>query len=160
MSSDGALPLQDLSVQDLASQSQAAVPSAAVSSAAVSPAVVQPQSAREALQELERLLALERAALVRLDRDAIEAFAQRKLELDAALKEHAARVPLCALDKELLVSVREAALSNQLLLAHARSCVQGVLSLLAPVNAPGYTASGHAPAASANPPPLALNFRR
>ena len=124
------------------------------------PVAVQPQSAREALQELQRLLALEKDALVRLDRDAIEAFAARKLELDAALKEHTANVPLSALDKDLLVSVREAALSNQLLLAHARSCVQGVLSLLAPVNAPGYTVSGHAPATSATPPPLALNFRR
>ena len=119
-----------------------------------------PESAREALQELQRLLALEKDALVRLDRDAIEAFAARKLELDAALKEHVARSPLSALDKELLEGVRQAALSNQLLLAHARSCVQGVLSLLAPVNAPGYTASGHAPTVGSTPPPLALNLRR
>ena len=122
--------------------------------------VAQPQSAREALQELQSLLTLEKDALVRLDRDAIEAFAARKLELDAALKAHVASVPLSVLDKALLESVREAALSNQLLLAHARSCVQGVLSLLAPVNAPGYTASGHAPTTGSNPPPLALNLRR
>jgi len=133
---------------------------AADPSAAVSPAAVQPQSAREALQELQHLLALEKDALVRLDRDAIEAFAARKLELDAALKEHTARVPLSTQDRELLEAVRAAALTNQLLLAHARSCVQGVLSLLAPVNAPGYTASGHAPTTAGTPPPLALDFRR
>ena len=145
MSSDGALLSQDLLSQALPTQ-------------AVAPA--EPQSAREALQDLQHLLALEKDALVRLDRDAIEAFAARKLELDVALKAHVARVPLSALDKELLESVRASALSNQLLLAHARSCVQGVLSLLAPVNAPGYTASGHAPSTGSNPPPLALNFRR
>jgi hypothetical protein len=136
MSTDGAVPSQELTPE------------------------AQPESAREALQDLQRLLALEKDALVRLDRDAIEAFAARKLELDAALKAHVAREPLSVLDKELLESVRQAALSNQLLLAHARSCVQGVLSLLAPGNAPGYTASGHAPSTGSNPPPLALNFRR
>ena len=140
MSSEGALLSQDLLAQEAP--------------------VAQPQSAREALEDLQHLLALEKDALVRLDRDAIEAFAVRKLELDTALKAHVASVPLSALDKDLLQSVRQAALSNQLLLAHARSCVQGVLSLLAPVNAPGYTASGHAPSTGSNPPPLALNLRR
>jgi hypothetical protein len=155
MSSDRTVPSKAVPPQAVLSQ---AMPSQAVLSQNGAPPP--PQSAREALQDLQHLLALEKDALVRLDRDAIEAFAARKLELDVALKAHVARIPLSVLDEELLRSVREAALSNQLLLAHARSCVQGVLSLLAPVNAPGYTASGHAPSTGSNPPPLALNFRR
>src|SRR5262245_25398633 len=110
--------------------------------------------ASEVLLELERLLASERDALVQLDREAIEAFATRKLELDAQLRECAAAQPLVASERELLERVRQAALSNQLLLAHARSCVQGVLSLLAPGNAPGYSAPGQPP--TSQPPPLAL----
>jgi len=119
--------------------------------------VIPASAASELLLELERLLTSERDALVRLDRDAIEAFAARKLELDAQLRASVAAQPLGAGDRQLLERVRQAALSNQLLLAHARSCVQGVLSLLAPGNAPGYSAPGQ-PSAS-QPPPLALNFR-
>jgi len=120
------------------------------------PAAVSPAS--ELLLELERLLSSERDALVRLDRDAIEAFATRKLELDAELRQLVAAQPLVVSERALLERVRQAALSNQLLLAHARSCVQGVLTLLAPANAPGYSAPGQAHS-SAAPPPLALNFR-
>jgi hypothetical protein len=109
------------------------------------------------LLELEQLLAVEREALVKLDRDAIEAFAASKLELDAQLRQCVAAQPLGAEDRQSLERVREAALANQLLLAHARSCVQGVLTLLAPANAPGYSAPGHA--ANTQPPPLALNFK-
>jgi hypothetical protein len=118
--------------------------------------------ARAVLLELEQLLIREKAALVRLDRDAIDAFAVRKLELDIVLKESAARAPFGIGEKQLIERVRQAALSNQLLLAHARSCVQGVLSLLSPANSPLYTAptsgtgntQGGAPA-----PPIALNLR-
>lgn len=130
-----------------------------VADAAVSggqPTPVSPAS--ELLMELERLLSSERDALVRLDRDAIEAFATRKLELDAELRRLVAAQPLVVSERALLERVRQAALSNQLLLAHARSCVQGVLTLLAPANAPGYSAPGQAHS-SAAPPPLALNFR-
>ncbi|MEO8182509.1 MAG: hypothetical protein ABI895_27040 [Deltaproteobacteria bacterium] len=118
-----------------------------------------PSPAGEVLRELERLLGAERDALARLDREAIEAFATRKLELDAELRQCAAAQPLVPSEKELLERVRQAALSNQLLLAHARSCVQGVLTLLAPGNAPGYSASGQPHSSSQPPPPLALNFR-
>jgi flagellar biosynthesis/type III secretory pathway chaperone len=117
-----------------------------------------PASARGVLSALEELLADERKALVRLDRDAIEAFAIRKLELDAALRERCLLTPLELADRQLLERVRHAALENQLLLAHARSCVQGMLSLLAPHNAPGYSAPGHG-SGSAHPPPMALNLR-
>ncbi len=118
-----------------------------------------PATARGVLSALERLLAEERKALVRLDRDAIEAFAAEKLELDAALRERSAQAPLELGDRQLLERVRHAALENQLLLAHARSCVQGMLSLLAPHNAPGYSAPGHSAAGTAHPPPMALNLR-
>ncbi len=120
------------------------------------PAVGSPAS--EVLTELEQLLLSERDALARLDRDAIEAFAARKLELDAQLKQCVAAQPLVAEERALLERVRQAALSNQLLLAHARSCVQGVLSLLAPAVAPAYSAPGQAQGNS-QPPPLALNLR-
>lgn len=119
----------------------------------------QPASpASKLLLELEQLLSAERAALVKLDRDAIEAFATRKLELDAQLRQCVAQHPLVASEQQLLERVRQAALNNQLLLAHARSCVQGVLTLLAPANSPGYSAPGQ-PQGSAQPPPLALNLR-
>jgi len=126
-----------------------------------------PRPAAAVLLELEALLAEEKAALVRLDREAIEAFAARKLELDRALTEAAAQTPLQAADKALLDRVRQAALTNQLLLAHARSCVQGVLSLLTPANAPAYAAPAYGNAAGAGKapvnapaPPMALNLRR
>lgn len=119
--------------------------------------------ARGLLEELSALLEQERAALIRLDREKIASFATRKLELDEALSRAVAEQQLGASERELLQSVRNRALDNQLLLAHARSCVQGVLSLLTPANTPRYTAPGHtAPVAHSAPdaPPLALNMRR
>jgi flagellar biosynthesis/type III secretory pathway chaperone len=126
------------------------------------PAASESHPARSVLIELSDLLEAERSALVSLDREAIEGFATRKLELDQALARAAAEVKLGAPERALLERVRQSALSNQLLLAHARSCVQGVLSLLTPVNTPRYTAPGHSPAAHSNPetPPVALNLRR
>jgi flagellar biosynthesis/type III secretory pathway chaperone len=118
--------------------------------------------ARSVLMELADLLEAERAALVSLDRGAIEGFANRKLELDAALQQAVSEAKLGASEQALLDRVRQSALSNQLLLAHARSCVEGVLSLLTPANTPRYTAPGHAQSAHASPaaPPIALNLRR
>lgn len=138
---------------------------AASKTAAVKAAAPEQQAhpARALLDELSILLEEERAALVRLDRVAIDGFAVRKLELDEALTTTVAEHPLGAPEKELLTRVRNGALDNQLLLAHARSCVQGVLSLLTPKNTPRYTAPGHtAPSAHSAPdaPPLALNMRR
>jgi flagellar biosynthesis/type III secretory pathway chaperone len=114
------------------------------------------------LIELADLLEAERAALVHLDRDAIEGFANRKLELDQALQRAVGEAQLGASEKALLERVRQSALSNQLLLAHARSCVQGVLSLLTPANAPRYAAPGHTASTHTGPeaPPIALNLRR
>jgi hypothetical protein len=125
-----------------------------------SPSEVSP--ARSVLVELADLLEAERAALISLDREAIAAFAVRKLELDQALTQAVQSHRLGAADQTLLERVRQNALSNQLLLAHARSCVQGVLSLLTPANTPRYTAPGHPAAAHSAPeaPPVALNLRR
>ena len=122
-----------------------------------------PVTARSVLVELADLLEAERAALISLDREAISSFATRKLELDQELTRAAQQHALGASELALLERVRQSALSNQLLLAHARSCVQGVLSLLTPVNTPRYTAPGHSPAAahsSPEAPPVALNLRR
>jgi hypothetical protein len=112
------------------------------------------QSFETLLTELEVLLDHECAALKRLDRDAISASAEAKLELDAALK----RAPLPSPLPEALVQqmqrVRRSAQVNQILLAHARSCVQGMLQLLT-----GRTDLPIARAGLAAPPPVALNFR-
>ncbi len=119
--------------------------------------------ARSVLVELADLLEAERAALIQLDREAIGEFATRKLELDQALQQVARDGQLGPSEQALLERVRQSALSNQLLLAHARSCVQGVLSLLSPTNTPRYTAPGHTPpSAHSSPeaPPIALNLRR
>ena len=126
------------------------------------PAASQSHPALVVLGELSDLLEAERTALVNLDREAIEGFATRKLELDQALARAASEVKLGPSERALLERVRQSALSNQLLLAHARSCVQGVLSLLTPANTPRYTAPGHAPTAHSSPetPPVALNLRR
>jgi hypothetical protein len=107
------------------------------------------------LDALEALLTQERAALICLDRDAIEAFATAKLELDQKLRDSVRNSPLGSEEREHLVRVRAQALSNQLLLAHARSCVQGVLSLLSPQASPAY-GNGTQPGAV---PPVALNLR-
>jgi hypothetical protein len=117
--------------------------------------------ARGVLAELAELLEAERVALVNLDREAIAAFASRKFELDQELQSATSQEKLGPEERDLLARVRENALSNQLLLAHARSCVQGVLSLLTPANSPRYTAPGHSPTnAAPDAPPVALNLRR
>ena len=84
----------------------------------------------ERLLELEALLAEESAALKRLDRDAIDASATRKLEIFErlqALLQCGAATPA---HQPQLERVHKAALHNQLLLVHARDCVRGTLALL------------------------------
>lgn len=106
------------------------------------------------LNELEVLLNEERTALERLDRDAISASAEAKLRLDVALRS----APLPSPVPEPLIArmerVRRSAQINQILLAHARSCVQGMLQLLT-----GRTESLVARAGSVAPQPVALNVR-
>lgn len=107
------------------------------------------------LNELETLLNDERVALERLDRDAIDASAEAKLRLDVALR----AAPLPSPVPEPLIArmerVRRSAQLNQILLAHARSCVQGMLQLLT-----GRTESLVPRAGSVTAPqPVALNVR-
>lgn len=112
------------------------------------------------LEQLEQLLAEEKEALTKLDRDTIERLAKAKLQVDERLN---AVVKLCPLDEShltLLKRVKSEALANQLLLVHARACVQGVLSLFAPEVNPGYSGGRRAPGLhNSNPPPMALNLR-
>lgn len=112
------------------------------------------------LEQLEELLKQEKAALVVLDRDQIDLLATAKLEVDRLLQSAVLEQPLGAPHRELLQRVRAQALANQLLIVHARSCVQGVLSLLAPSSAPGYSGGRRAPGLhDSKPQPMALNFR-
>lgn len=120
-------------------------------------------SAESLLRELEVLLGEEREALMQLDRDTIEAFAARKGELEARLQSAAKGKPFGASERVILERVRQAALANQLLLAHARSRVLGMLTLLPPGNAPGHSATGPAAGqagAGSTPAPTAPNLRR
>ncbi len=113
------------------------------------------------LRRLSELLNQERVALRALDRDAIERFAADKLELDGQLGAAVESRPLLERHRPLLESIRRDALTNQLLLVHARSCVQGILSMFAPKTNPGYRAGRRAPGHhSSDPPPMALNLRR
>ena len=84
----------------------------------------------DVLLELEEVLQHENRALRELDREAIEQAAAKKLELDALLRRFSGKALAGQADAELLESVRRSALANQLLLVHARSCVQGVLSMV------------------------------
>lgn len=112
-----------------------------------------PDSFESILGELEAVLETERQALRVLDKDTIARTAEEKLRLDAALR--AAPLPshTPAL-KQRIATLHRTARVNQVLLAHARSCVQGMLSLLT-----GQGPSPIARAGSAPPPPVAVNFR-
>lgn len=118
------------------------------------PAKADESSFEALLCELESLLSSEREALKRLDRDTISASAETKLRLDAALKAATLPSPVPQALVARMERVRRSAHVNQILLAHARSCVQGMLQMLT-----GRTDSPVARAGSAAPPPVALNFR-
>lgn len=116
--------------------------------------------ATQLLEQMEQLLMEEKQALVVLDRDQIEALADAKLQVDECLRKAVEHCPLAAAHRPLLERVKSQALANQLLLVHARSCVQGVLSLISPRVSPGYSGGQRAPGLHAsNPPPMALNLR-
>lgn len=104
------------------------------------------------LDELEAVLETERQALRKLDTDAISRAADDKLRLDAELR----RAPMPTHSIELqhrFERVQNTARINQILIAHARSCVQGMLALLT-----GHQTSNGS-RASAPPPPVAINLR-
>lgn len=82
------------------------------------------------LDELETVLEREREALRKLDQPLIAECADHKLRLDRALTELSAQSPPAATDRNQLARIQRAARINQLLLVHARSCVQGALQLI------------------------------
>lgn len=112
------------------------------------------ESFRKILAELQEVLAQERRALERLDRASMEHLAERKLELDAQLRASAKISELGPVDLQALKRMRAAALSNQLLLVHARSCIRGIISLVTREQVPR-----HPGVEASTPPPVALSFR-
>ncbi len=83
------------------------------------------------VERLDQLLTEETTALRRLDSDSIEQLTERKAallrELGGVSREGATRDTL-----RLVAQVREKALTNQLLLVHARDMVRGVIDRMAP----------------------------
>jgi hypothetical protein len=82
------------------------------------------------LDQLEALLAEEREELRKPTADALVQLADRKLRLDAELARVAETDKPSADERNQLARIQRAARINQLLLVHARSCVQGALQLL------------------------------
>jgi hypothetical protein len=108
------------------------------------------------LTDLEHTLSIEASALRSLDRQGIDAAASRKLDLDAEL--HATSLDaLSEDDRPRVERIQRIALSNQLLLVHARACLQGVLSLATGLDlGPAYPAS---PPSRSAPAPVRLDVR-
>lgn len=114
----------------------------------------QPQL-RDLLNNLLDVLHEERAALRVLDRLAIDACAQKKLVLDAAIRRAWVEQGVTAQERALLSTIRKEAQDNRLLLVHAKSCVQGVFEMLT-----GQPLESRTGAAQKTPPkPVALNIR-
>jgi hypothetical protein len=113
-----------------------------------------PSRTHQLLTELLEVLNQEHEGLRRLDQTLIQAAADRKLDLDEQLR----AIPKTEIEREsvdLLRRVRASAERNALLLAHARSCVQGVINLILGQDLNGHTSS-RKPVA---PRPVAFNFR-
>jgi flagellar biosynthesis/type III secretory pathway chaperone len=106
------------------------------------------------LEELEKVLTDEHRALRVLDHDAIEHASAQKLSLDARLR--AADASKTAADLPKLKRVRRMALDNQLLIVHARACLQGIITMVTGDSPATYgaTAQRRAPIS-----PLRLNVR-
>jgi hypothetical protein len=122
--------------------------------------VVSRTEADTLLDELENALEDERVALRILDSQAIDAAAATKLLLDGRMrvlyesggfeKRHQSRIK----------AVRDAAVQNQLLLAHARSCIRGAIAFASGAEPVGYSNTGKRPSV---PPttsaPVRVNVR-
>ncbi len=83
------------------------------------------------LEELLSLHETEAAALRRLARDEIDALTDKKLELWERFRAISAEFPPPAEDRPMLERIRRAALSNQILLHHARDAVRTILQTAA-----------------------------
>ena len=106
------------------------------------------------LKELETVLREEHRALRALDYEGIERAAELKTALDARLR--AVENEKTPADLPALKRVRRAALDNQLLIVHARACLQGIIGMVTGdtfVTYPGATGK------RAAPEPLRLNVR-
>jgi hypothetical protein len=112
------------------------------------------ESIRTTLAEIQDVLEFERAALRTLDLPGIQLATERKKLLQERLRNCAANGPLGDDDRRAVSKVREAALANQLLLVHARSCVRGALAL-----ATGQSAEPYAHASSGSAGPLRVNLK-
>jgi hypothetical protein len=116
--------------------------------------VASTESISAILEELESVLREEHRALRVLDHEAIERAAEQKLALDARLR--AVENQKTAEHQPALRRVRRAALDNQLLIVHARSCLQSILGM---VTGDTFVAYPGATGKRAAPEPLRLNVR-
>lgn len=95
------------------------------------------ESITETLLDLERLLVEEDDALRRLDRTAIDTITEKKLALLPTLEGMKGR--LGDAERPVLERIKQRALSNQLLLVHARDSLHGVLEIAMGGPRHGYT---------------------
>jgi hypothetical protein len=102
------------------------------------------------LEQLQDVLEAEHTALRALHRPSIEVAAERKVDIEARLRDIAHRgIKATPQQKLLLERIRTHARRNQLLLVHARACIQGALALATgQVMAPAYSNNPNAKAAS------------
>jgi len=109
---------------------------------------------RNAFAEIEQVLDAERIALRSLDVPGIELASIRKDQLEERIRSCAASEGLDDEDRRAASRVRKAALENQLLLVHARSCVRGALAL-----ATGQGAEPYSHCSTTSPGPLRVDLK-
>ena len=114
----------------------------------------QKQELQATLAELEALHRDEALALRRLSRDTIDELTDKKLALWERLRAVTAEVQPGPEDRASLERVRRAALSNQILLHHARDAVRTILQM-----ASGQTFNSPTNRPSAVQDGLRVNFR-
>ncbi len=90
------------------------------------------------LNELEALLLTEQEALRVLDQAALDNCREAKLEIDARLRGFS-KEQFVATQREQLERIKRQAVSNQLLLIHARACVKSMLDLATGNHFDGYS---------------------
>jgi hypothetical protein len=108
------------------------------------------------LEELEATLAEEHRALRALDRESLERSARQKLRLDEELRKETRDTRPRPEHSEQLLRIRRAALENQVLIVHARACVQSVLSM---VTGEAFTTYPGAAPSRVAPGPLQVSVR-
>jgi hypothetical protein len=106
------------------------------------------------LAELEKVLREEHRALRVLDHAAIERASEQKLLLDERLR--AAEANKTAADLPALQRVKRLALDNQLLIVHARACLQSIIGMVTGENFTTYPGTA---AKRSVPAPFRLNVR-